>query len=510
MKRKSSTPQAPRQAKPRVLTPEEQFAAERDAKLKEVNLLQPYIPEGGWQEIFDSADANDNLFEYPAYLAAKRAYNGVVYATKMAALINAEFTYEVTESKDNKLVVMFMKIGSGDCILLKAPTGEVIVVDCGSRKRPDDRKRYLAEITSMLKSALFLNGQKGLHALVLTHSDTDHYVDVPSVLKGLKIKDVYHSGDLANYNDKRSGKRTANRFLAVAGHRNRVSIYDGDDDEVPEEITNVVSNPARGTGTLPYTINATERWVKILDNGGCTVKLLAAEVPNVKDATKVRARYQHGVKLTDEHLVKTTKMKKEGRSFDKGGTNSASIVTLIEVYGRKILLCGDATYATEIFLLDQHRVRIRNVDLAQIEHHGAGSPHAGNEYVETLDPILAAISAGTHGNDYNPRWRVISKYLGLKTSKAARGVRLSAAMDDHHLDYGNDDGWVRNPDDDFWTKSHKKKGLYSTRSNGDLCFLVEPDGTLAREFDRKKTDADSVEKVRYAFDAHNTLTLTVT
>lgn len=465
---------------------------------EDIAVYARFLSDRSRREIIDALThcPTDKLADYVGLLnQAQRQLREEEFLKKQSAEAAAARTYEVTENKEGRLVVMFMAVGSGDCIFVKTPGGNVIVVDCGTRGRPTDRPNYVTDLSNMLNSALFLGGKKGLYALILTHPDQDHYNDLASVLNGLHIEHVFSSAPLGDFGwTRKNTDIPAGKFvLGSSTNRNLVNIRDN--------VTTIVTDPPNPHA--PYVVNNTEQWIEILTEPSCTIKFLAAAVPNIADKSAVRARYQHGVKLKDGK-VKDTKLKRRGVG-DAEGTNSASIITLIEAHGRKVLLCGDATYSTEVFLLDKHRNRINNVDLGQVEHHGAGTPHGGSEYVECIDPILAAISTGSHGNDNNPRWRILKKYLGLRGSgKTAKARRLATAMDEHYVQHADETGWITGEKDE-WAKNYKTRGLYSTHSSGDLCFLVNTNGDLVREFSAKKRDSEETEKRSYTIRPDNTI-----
>jgi hypothetical protein len=193
-----------------------------------------------------------------------------------------------------------------------------------------------------------------------------------------------------------------------------------------------------------------------------------------------------GNKITKAPWNRYAKPLKRGIGSDE---NSGSIVTLIKANGKKILLCGDATYLTEIFLLKNHKERIINMDLAQIEHHGSGTAHAGGVYVETINPEFAVSSSGEHEFDKNPRWRTLEKYLGLKilkpgeTNQQTRVVRMRKDVFEHPVhSFGKDKEEV---DADNW-KPYKHWGLFSTRDNGSVAFIVTKAGELKLAEKKKK------------------------
>src|ERR1700722_1322815 len=111
---------------------------------------------------------------------------------------------------------------------------------------------------------------------------------------------------------------------------------------------------------------------------------------------------------------------------------------------------------------------------------------------------MAVISAGIHGNDYNPRWRAIRKYLGKSTRRSTRpgvgALRLRTTMDSHDLLYGIDNGWKSDWKEEHLgpkppaKSSYKNQGIYSTHSSRDLCFVIDASGNLLRKFSQKEAD----------------------
>ncbi|HKQ78627.1 MAG TPA: MBL fold metallo-hydrolase [Blastocatellia bacterium] len=383
----------------------------------------------------------------------------------------------------DKLVVMFMNIGSGDCIFIQTPKGKTIVVDCGQRATPKLRPKYRTEIQDMLKGPLFLDGQnKSLYALILTHPDQDHYNEVTEIIKPsvTHVEHAFYTLSKADYSEKATNPTSTNNettktYLNKARILNKVTINSSG-----AALETSENNGWKTLYDVGFGKNKNENKIQILgkhatranwDEDNCSIYLLAAEVPPTHKDTK---------------------------------PNAASIVTLIEAYNRKILLCGDATYSTETFLLEEHPEIVKNIDLAQLEHHGSGTEHASDEFVKKINPVLAAASSGPHKLDMNPRWVTIDKFvnpttLGVNSNKR----RICKEMDEHTIKYATDNGWTdRNTNN--WQKTYKKYGLFTTESNNDLCFMIDKDGNLIREY------SDATNTYTYKIDAGGKVTTTTT
>lgn len=360
------------------------------------------------------------------------------------------------DNPDQEFRIMFMSIGSGDCILIQTPAGKTVVIDCGTRCRPGNNDSFRKKIKDQLD--LFLGTKKEISLLIFTHPDQDHYNETKTiVLKAAKtVKAIFHSMALNDYGENEVRAEFNKGTDRVVG---RVKI---NGDGVVME-TNLKGNK---WDTL-YPVPAKESRIKLLEEKHCTISLLAAEVP---------ADY--------------------GLSHKAGSdVNAASMTTFIEVYGRKILLTGDATYGTENFLLKKHRDRVTNLDLMQMEHHGSGTEHAAADFVHTVNPYIAVASSGRHDSDLNPRWSTVKRYIDYEDTGFHEEVtgtkqphRLRKNVDDHGVRYGYGISFI-DPKavTNFWNKDKKyrKYGLYTTDSDMEhIYFVVDKHENLIRKWDQ--------------------------
>ncbi len=383
-----------------------------------------------------------------AYLAAKIADAKAREVIK-ANNANKLETYKPSGNQNGNLVVMFMNIGTGDCIFIKTPKGKTLVVDCGQAASLKNRPQCFDEIQERLISPMFLGGkEKDLYALILTHPDRDHYNKVKEIIEPniASIKHLFYTLNIGDYseNEVREYMKKADIFSQVTVRENEINLLCSEKDTSWENFyAPLEGNRVQILGHDPT--GKRKGW----DEDGCSIYILAAEV---------------------------------SPAYNDEASNSGSIVLLIETKHRRILLCGDATWSTENFLRNQHKARIANVDLAQLEHHGSYTQHADKEFVKELNPILAVASAGPHNKFFHPQWDTIFKFIDPKTvDLAVEAHRLRKDMDAHPVKYGNGEHWT-DMTNNSWKKTYSEYGLYVTESNNDLCFIVDPDGNLIREY----------------------------
>ncbi|KXK63725.1 hypothetical protein AWW66_01835 [Micromonospora rosaria] len=320
---------------------------------------------------------------------------------------------------DRKFYARMVKMGQGDCIALSTPAGRLILVDCGSSSKEMDEtkeKLYTKRVRACLEDPKFLGPVQATDAfgkplktpkaqfvdiLVFTHSDEDHYNQLATVLADkpnrVEVGRVYHSGDFAGYGAAnrwvRSHVRNENLIRRVI--HNAVdptkTLKDG---EVAGEITlEGIAVTAAKTATDIDCLDA-QGGIRIVaeTDPACTVTILAAGVTNDYKKDKDAAQ----------------------------GKNRGSVVLLVEVFGKKLLLCGDSTRSTEHHLMTrgkyaaQNRVRLKGVDIVHIAHHGSDCTSSSLEFVNLLDPKeRALISAGKEGvsNHHLPSKTVVDRYV---------------------------------------------------------------------------------------------------
>jgi beta-lactamase superfamily II metal-dependent hydrolase len=286
------------------------------------------------------------------------------------------------ERGDGVFRISFIQMGKGDCTIMCTPGGKVIMIDCGSSDREEDQAAFTARVKGVLQSTAYLRNTTTIDIVILTHGDKDHWGQLSTILKGFALPTVYHSGYIGDYGG-------ANRWLQRNADSVKSVILSKDGD--------IGENTLAGQPILPV-----QEGVSMDERLDADVGLVVvAEAETNFRVTLLAASVSHAyVQDDDAQDLK----------------NRGSIVTLIEVSGKKFLISGDATKATEAFLLRSptRAARIANVDVVQVGHHGSDLTSSSQNWVNQLRPvervIVSTTKVGPSGYSL-PRAPVIRRYL---------------------------------------------------------------------------------------------------
>lgn len=236
---------------------------------------------------------------------------------------------------------IFMDAGQGDATLLVYPDNSLVLVDCGCRK---NKGKVVHEIGTVL-DAYLRRTDYFLKALVLTHPDQDHYnlIDELLINNGVRIGTLMYGGSSRDYGHISDWVRAGDDWLDDVWYFNSGGYFEHS------------PNPELsffGNGAMPDV----------------EVRILSANIG-------------------DRHV--------------KADANPNSVVLLVTFLDVNLFLMGDATKATENFIMD---VNARNLELSGLlanrhtvlkaGHHGSNSS-SGRDWVELINPKIVFISSDT-------------------------------------------------------------------------------------------------------------------
>jgi len=363
-------------------------------------------------------------------------------STYFAKVESGETT--VNSERDN-LLLNFVNMQQGDCALIKTPLGKKIMIDCGSDGASAPSLTYdLENIKECIESKYFLGNTTTIDHLILTHSDKDHHNKLEYLFgnerkRGLdgftkinaSIKNLIHSGTITDYAKSQefvSGK--AEKIYAVTNRDDYTVLRE----EEPVRSKNITWDPLEGSFSKDIENHA----IVIVDEPDCKISILASNVV-----------FLRGIYDADASTP----------------ANRASIVTLIEANGKKILIGGDATKVTEQFLLNRYKNEeedglIKDVNLMTAAHHGSETS-SHRDYIEETNPLGVVGSAG-YGNQHGvPKKTVIRRF---RAQDRLTGVTT-------HDNYYYEDGSSGTE----FSSDKTDKHLYITGQNGSQRYVARPD-----------------------------------
>lgn len=390
-----------------------------------------------------------------------KAYDDLMQAKADALLASEMMAQKVSqdEMRDGNTNIKFLHVGQGDCTFIKTPGGRSIMIDCGTAGGIDQcgdprvPKGFQA-VVDHVRSLVDL--WTTLDVLILSHPDKDHhnkFIETHAVIFSA-LGRVYYSNALEKYKDTGAETSAGIKTMCKASFRKRVRLTP-DVRAMVNDQPAAAGKPQDAAGPKPKAV-VTE-WrdphgaLVVVDEPDCTIRILAGEV---------------GL---------TTKNHNQGPA-----RNTASLVTLIETFGKKILVLGDATAATERFLITKYRTNLLAgaIDILRCSHHGSAEDCNIAELADALQAKEVIVSAGMKVNAKHglPALEVIRRYWAHTDSGAPDAK--------HNVWY-----WYMDPDrtrvsDDLYTSTRPEVTASRAAYKIKKLWITGSHGTLMRTFSR--------------------------
>jgi beta-lactamase superfamily II metal-dependent hydrolase len=341
-------------------------------------------------------------------------YDGLVaeMEKEIAAVISAKQKQALSVTK-GALNILFIPVGHGDCTVIQTPGGVTFMIDCGSSGGFDvdvkegkvvegSGKEAEARAILRVRQSISLMLKSGTHLdfLILTHPDKDHYNKLRRVFakdKPLTIGQIYHSATFSKYGEQTwfTGKMFSDNKL-LKGNVAKKMIkqvflrYDSiiADGASLNFVLKLQYLDANGSEDIPPYDDKNPGALNQADkNGG----LLIWAEPNCRVSILSSNANQEHVKDCST------------------AENRGSIVVFIEAFGKKILICGDATLNTEEELIKRYGSKIDKVHVLRVGHHGSGVTSSGDKFIKQFKPEEAWISEGIDSSFHSPSIEVIKR-----------------------------------------------------------------------------------------------------
>lgn len=260
---------------------------------------------------------------------------------------------------ENDLVVHFLDVGQGDCIILSLPDGKKGIIDAG-----DNIENSKQHILNYAKQNVFKNEELVFDFAILTHSDADHIGGMEMVFENFVVNKIYRPAIFFN--------KTENANLAE------------------QTLTNKETERANFLGLFPNcdvpSLNATTC------NTGVYFRVLNAiylETNMENEQSEVVFSFA-GLKIENETFGYCLQFYSPTKNTYTN-LNNFSPVLILSYNGRSICLTGDVESDAENDILAVED--LPQVDALKLAHHGSKNS-SSQAFLNALNPTYIFISVG--------------------------------------------------------------------------------------------------------------------
>ena len=281
---------------------------------------------------------------------------------------------------EGELMVHFIDVGQGDCILILFPDGKDMLIDCANYNNSSD---YRTETLDYIGDYV-TDGQ--LDYLMLTHCDSDHVYFMDEVLEEYRVSNVFMPNVLATHDEAESANIDEAK-LDMFTDKDTVETACYADffvGALTEPDCNIYLNvdPDENTNAIVIT-----------DDG-----VQDPDAPDT-DATYRLTFYCPTQEYYDESNLGSAEKK-----------NAISPIGILEYNGFRLVLTGDSNEINEPTFVERVGGNL-DCDVLKVGHHGSETSSTG-EFLDAIDCEYAVISCNAEGNTfYHPRQTTLDRFI---------------------------------------------------------------------------------------------------
>ena len=281
---------------------------------------------------------------------------------------------------EGELMVHFIDVGQGDCILILFPDGKDMLIDCANYNNSSD---YRTETLDYIGDYV-TDGQ--LDYLMLTHCDSDHVYFMDEVLEEYRVSNVFMPNVLATHDEAESANIDEAK-LDMFTDKDTVETACYADffvGALTEPDCNIYLNvdPDENTNAIVIT-----------DDG-----VQDPDAPDT-DATYRLTFYCPTQEYYDESNLGSAEKK-----------NAISPIGILEYNGFRLVLTGDSNEINEPTFVERVGDNL-DCDVLKVGHHGSETSST-EEFLDAIDCEYAVISCNAEGNTfYHPRQTTLDRFV---------------------------------------------------------------------------------------------------
>lgn len=288
---------------------------------------------------------------------------------------------------EGELMVHFIDVGQGDCILILFPDGKDMLIDCGNKS-----SGYDFEETAEYLATYIPDGQ--LDYLMLTHGDEDHVEYIDEVIEAYDVDNIF----MPDVKSVPSGTSSSDKYQDQidALSRDKLALFNDPD-------------------TLSSNVYA-EFFIAALTEPDCNIYLNVDPDENTNaivitddgvqdpDAPDTDATYR----LT--FYCPTQEYYDESNLGSAEKKNAISPIGILEYNGFRLVLTGDSNEINEPTFVERVGGNL-DCDVLKVGHHGSETSST-EEFLAAIDCEYAVISCNAEGNTfYHPRQTTLDRFV---------------------------------------------------------------------------------------------------
>lgn len=288
---------------------------------------------------------------------------------------------------EGELMVHFIDVGQGDCILILFPDGKDMLIDCGNKS-----SGYDFEETAEYLATYIPDGQ--LDYLMLTHGDEDHVEYIDEVIEAYDVDNIF----MPDVKSVPSGTSSSDKYQDQidALSRDKLALFNDPD-------------------TLSSNVYA-EFFIAALTEPDCNIYLNVDPDENTNaivitddgvqdpDAPDTDATYR----LT--FYCPTQEYYDESNLGSAEKKNAISPIGILEYNGFRLVLTGDSNEINEPTFVERVGDNL-DCDVLKVGHHGSETSST-EEFLDAIDCEYAVISCNAEGNTfYHPRQTTLDRFV---------------------------------------------------------------------------------------------------
>jgi competence protein ComEC len=283
----------------------------------------------------------------------------LTYSNYIETLINVGYSHNNATLDENGLVVHYVDVGQGDCIIIEFPDGRKMIIDSGTTQSKNLLLDYI-------DNNIFENpiNEGVFDYMLITHNHSDHIGASYEILDNYQVNTVYRPNIYATYNSleappENSSYDDSQLYASVIEKINQ------------EPNCNVITSQSGLSFTGGDALNA-----YILTFYSPTLNYYSNE-------------------------------------------NEYSPIVVLQYRQKSVMLTGDATFSNEENVLQASN--LPQIDILKVAHHGAKFS-TSNQFLQQISPEYAVITVGEENIYSHPHQETINRllYSGIEQENILR------------------------------------------------------------------------------------------